>query len=311
MSSIFIYGNTFEKVYSIFILISNSTTLILSLLLIITNIVKENNKNISLMLSINYQIGVVCILHSISFILYPFNNKEDTTIVTIEGTLAIISSLVIINLVGSLLIFEYVLLKEEIRKKYSLSIQLSSTWVLPIIFGIAYYLFGNITPEINMIGWIQNEKVLDAIFFILYVLLMAVCFIYLFKVRFEMKKLTKDNSSAKSSKSYKKLMSSIKIYLIALISCVVVVVLNLISIIFGHGKNSGDTSNSISIETKYIGSVIEIILVFYFCWFCGYEGTKRKMFLELFCCKKVEKEEGENINIGLILNEEDEDEEEE
>ena len=117
MSSIFIYGNTFEKVYSIFILISNSTTLILSLLLIITNIVKENNKNISLMLSINYQIGVVCILHSISFILYPFNNKEDTTIVTIEGTLAIISSLVIINLVGSLLIFEYVLLKEEIRKR--------------------------------------------------------------------------------------------------------------------------------------------------------------------------------------------------
>ena len=120
MFSILTERNTFELIYSIVLLIMNFFTLILSLLLIILNIVKENNKNLSLMLSINYQISLVCILHSISFILYPFNTKETEILLTIEGVLAIVSYLVLVNLVGSLLIYYYVILKAEIRKKYSL-----------------------------------------------------------------------------------------------------------------------------------------------------------------------------------------------
>ena len=305
MFSILTERNTFELIYSIILLIMNFFTLILSLLLIILNIVKENNKNLSLMLSINYQISLVCILHSISFILYPFNTKETEILLTIEGVLAIVSYLVLVNLVGSLLIYYYVILKAEIRKKYSLSVQLSSTWVLPIIFGIVYYLFGIIELDEKIIfEWEQKVEVLDTVFFALYLISLTVCFIYLFKLRFEMKKL------AKSSKSYKTIMFSIIIYFIALMSCVLAVLFNILSYFVGHDDNSGSSSSYIYVVFKYSSSFIENILVLYFCWFCEYESTKRQMFLELFCCKKVEtkKEDDEEINISLIINELEEEE---
>ena len=305
MFSILTERNTFELIYSIVLLIMNFFTFILSLLLIILNIVKENNKNLSLMLSINYQISLVCILHSISFILYPFNTKETEILLTIEGVLAIVSYLVLVNLVGSLLIYYYVILKAEIRKKYSLSVQLSSTWVLPIIFGIVYYLFGIIELDEKIIfEWEQKVEVLDTVFFALYLISLTVCFIYLFKLRFEMKKL------AKSSKSYKTIMFSIIIYFIALMSCVLAVLFNILSYFVGHDDNSGSSSSYLYVVFKYSSSFIENILVLYFCWFCGYESTKRQMFLELFCCKKVEtkKEDDEEINISLIINELEEEE---
>ena len=268
-------------VFYFFILILNIVVFIFSILLIIINNKDRKNTNDqSYELGISYQICICCIIHSISFfILFPFN-KEHYVLSTIQAFLNITSLLECINIIAAKIYFCYLYLKDiQKNKKNVLLGQICLSWIFPIVYGILCVGFGKI--EVNyakFFSWVSN-KLFDYFFTGLFGVAFIIAFIFNFKINSGMNEIIRGTSfESSNSNHYQSFRQKIRINYIIIFFSLIVFSFDIIKqFIFGE----------ISV-LNYLDCIFDNIFIVAFCFYFGYEESKRKAFMLLFCCKEEE-----------------------
>lgn len=143
-----------------FILFMNLVVFVFSIFLLIINSKERKNKQIQLyQLSITFQICLCCILHSIFFIIYPYN-EQYSFLSIIQGFLSITSLLECINIIAAKFYFCYLYSKEskKYKEKSYLLGQIILSWIIPIIYGLICIRYGDIKVNYStFFSWVDKD----------------------------------------------------------------------------------------------------------------------------------------------------------
>ena len=296
MNSLFSHGFLLLLFYFL-ILFMNLVVFVFSIFLLIINNQERKKKQIQLyQLSIGFQMGICCILHSISFfIIYPYN-EEYPFLSAIQAFLNITSLLECINIIASKFYFCYLYSKESQKYKENSVLlgQIILSWIIPIIYGLICVRYGDIEViYATFFSWVGNDNFMYA-FTSLFGISFFIALYFTCKINSGMHEVVRGTNESGNSNYYHSLLRKIRINYITLFFSLIVFSFDIIKQLIEN------CTERVPVFFNYLDCIFENVLIVSFCFYFGYEESKRKEFMIIFCCKKTKEDFKEGKEEDII-----------